>query len=349
VHVAEAVVDVGIPTRGEPRFLAQAIESVLAQTRTDWRLVISENGPGGSATEELVQRYLDDSRVSYSPTGVEVSQAANHTRIVQLARAPYIGILHDDDWWGPTFLESRVKFFEQHPDCAIVFAGSHIVDEQGREIGLSRLPFRPGKVTSAKFVPAVFKRNFIVFPSVLVRRSAYEAVGPAYSETVTWIDQEMWLRLGSRFPVGVIEKWDSYYRLHARQLSGGHKRDLGAKHLEVVDAMEGIPGVTPAARRSARALALLHCSLDDIEAGERRNGSRHLVAALRADPTFVRNRYEVGGVLLATAGIMLGPLGQRLVTRSRQRRFARRFSSRWQAVRSRLGHAASSDPRAHGE
>ncbi len=343
------MVDVGIPTRGEPRFLAQAIESVLAQTRTDWRLVISENGPGGGDTEELVRPYLADPRVSYSATGREISQAGNHTRVVQMGTAPYVVILHDDDWWGPSFLESRVNFLQEHPQCGMVFSGSRIVDEEGRELGPSRLPFRPGVVTSQEFVPALFERNVIVFPSVLVRRSAYEAVGPVYSETVAWIDQEMWLRLGSRFPVGLIPAWDSYYRLHSRQLSSEYRLRLGEKHLEVLEATAGLPGVTPAAQRSARAIALLHCALDEIELGERRTARKHLVEAIRTDPAFVRSRYELGGVVVAAVGLGLGRVGQRLVAWSRRRRFARRGTSRRQAIMSRLRGYDSAAWRPRGE
>jgi hypothetical protein len=333
--VPVAIVDVGIPTRGEPTYLAQAIESVLGQTRSDWRLVISENGPGGGAVEELVRSYADE-RVTYSATGEEISLAGNHTRVIQLGTAPYVVILHDDDWWGPSFLESRIAFLEEHRECGMVFSGSRIVNEQGRERGLSRLPFRPGVVSSQEFVPALFQRNPIIFPSVLVRRSAYEAVGPVYSETVTWIDQEMWLRLGSRFPVGLIAAWDSHYRLHEYQDSEGHRLRLGEKHLEVVEAAAGIPGVTPAARRSGHAIALLHCSLDAIELGKRRQAWTHLTAAIRADPAFMLNRYELGGAAVAVVGLGLGPIGRQLVTWSRRRRFARRGTSRWQALAARL-------------
>jgi glycosyltransferase involved in cell wall biosynthesis len=334
--VAGVIVDVGIPTRGEPRYLAQAIESVLGQTLTDWRLVISENGPGGGAVEEVVRPYLFDPRVTYSPTGSELSQAGNHTRVIQFGNAPYVVILHDDDWWGPTFLESRVGFLEQHPSCGMVFSGSCIVDAEGRPLGRSALPFRQGVLTSEKLVPALFQRNFIVVPSVLVRRIAYQAVGPVYSESVTWIDQEMWLRIASRFPVGLIAQWDSYYRLHERQLSAEYRLRLGQKHLELVEAVAHLPAVTPAAQRSARALALVHCALDDLELGNRRSAWSNLAAAVRADPVFVRNPHLLGGAALAALGIPLGPVGRNVVGWARRRRFARRGTSKWESFVARV-------------
>jgi hypothetical protein len=335
-RVPDATVDVGIPTRGEPRYLAQAIDSVLAQTFTDWRLVISENGPGGGAVEELVQPYLADERISYSPTGEELSQAGNHTRVVRAGTAPYVVILHDDDWWGPSFLSSRIAFLDRHPQCGMVFSGARIVDQSGHELGRTKLPFRPGVISSAEAVPALVQRNFIIFPSALVRRSAYDAVGDAYSEDVTWIDQEMWLRLASRFPLGLIGEWDSYYRLHERQLSAEYRLRLGEKHLEVVDAASKLPGVTPAARRAARSRALLHCALDAIELGERRAAAGHLASALRSDPLVGRSADAVTGVLLAGAGLALGPVGTRLVTWSRRQRFSTRGTSGLVTVTSSL-------------
>ena len=63
------LVDVGIPTRERPDLVRLAIDSVLAQDLAAWRLVVSENGVGGGATEAAVAPYLKDPRIRYVAHG----------------------------------------------------------------------------------------------------------------------------------------------------------------------------------------------------------------------------------------------------------------------------------------
>ena len=53
---------------------------VLAQTYTNWRLVVSENGPGGGEVEAAVRPYTSDPRISFTATGENLGAAANWTR-----------------------------------------------------------------------------------------------------------------------------------------------------------------------------------------------------------------------------------------------------------------------------
>ena len=59
------LVDLGMPAYLRPHFIAEAIESVLAQTHTNWRLLVSENGPGGGEVEaDLTESGCGSARVS---------------------------------------------------------------------------------------------------------------------------------------------------------------------------------------------------------------------------------------------------------------------------------------------
>jgi glycosyltransferase involved in cell wall biosynthesis len=131
-------VDIGLPTRGEAPYIAESIDSILAQTHSAWHLLISENGPEGSELGERIRPYLADERIEYSPTGSALGAAKNHTRVIQYGSAPYVAILHDDDRWDPEFLERRVEFLESHPDCSFVFSANREMDGRSSETGRSR-------------------------------------------------------------------------------------------------------------------------------------------------------------------------------------------------------------------
>ena len=83
------LVDVGMPAYRRPEFIGEAIESVLAQTHTNWRLLVSENGPGGGEVEAAVSPYTSDPRIRFAATGKDLGPPANWTRLVQAGTAPY--------------------------------------------------------------------------------------------------------------------------------------------------------------------------------------------------------------------------------------------------------------------
>ena len=81
------LVDIGMPAYLRPHFIAEAIESVLAQTHTDWRLFVSENGRGGGDVEAVVRRYADDARItSRRPAATSARSRTGRARCRPAAR-----------------------------------------------------------------------------------------------------------------------------------------------------------------------------------------------------------------------------------------------------------------------
>lgn len=317
--LAEPRVDVGIPTRGAAPFLAEAIESVLAQTTSAWRLVVSENGAAGAASG-IVRRFADDARIAYVANEIDVGPARNYTNLIRTGSAPYVALLHDDDRWEPTFLERRAEFLDQHPECGFVFSGWTIIDASGKKTGQSPPALEEGVYEPADFLPLLYRENLISAPSVLVRRAAYEAVGADYSDRVAFTDHEMWLRLASRFRVGYVRAWDAHYRLHAAQDSSQHRLQLGTRRLEVLDAV-GDVAVAPRIRQRARAETLAYCALDAVERGDRPAALHYVAESMRTGRYGIGSGIAVRRVAAALGAIGLGRSGRRLLKHVRERRF----------------------------
>jgi len=284
------VVDVGIPTRERPHLVLQAIDSVLAQTLSDWRLLVSENGPGGDETERAVAPYLADPRISYAATGADVGGAENWTRVIQHGDAPYVALLHDDDLWDPTFLERRVSFMEAHPDCGFVFSGNKEIDANGVVIRATEFVLSEGVHQPESIFPLLYEHNVMGQPSILVRRTAYDAVGPYFdSNFFPYWDYEMCLRLAARFPCGYLAVRDCSYRMHDVRMTFT-VRQFGKAYLETIDRADELLAerpqlrVAPRVRRRRRAQALLTTALDAIESGDRHAGGRRMAEALRLYP-----------------------------------------------------------------
>jgi glycosyltransferase involved in cell wall biosynthesis len=289
-----ALVDVCIPAHGRPRYLVDAIESVYAQTLTAWTLVISEDGAGGGEIEKVVEPYLSDPRVSYVTTGENVGAARNMTSLIQRGSAPYVAILHDDDFWYPTYLAFHVDFLEQHPEAGWVFSLAKVVDESGREV--RRIPphLREGVLPSEELVPRLLRTNFVEGTAVLTRRNSYEAVGPMFDTQFERIyDWDMFLRLATHFPTGHFHVWECAWRRHGAQ-STFEGRLRGDEKLRFLDYSEAeVKKALPNLRLSKRHLArtksrtYLMRAIDALEMNKPRDSIHEATRALKIYPLSV--------------------------------------------------------------
>ncbi len=320
---AEAIVDIGVPTYGSPKYLTQTLDSILAQTFTGWRVTVSDNGGGN--VPEIVEPYLEDPRFTYRRNelilpGERGPAAGNWSGLVEGATAPYVALLHDDDWWGPNFLASRVDFFSAHPECGLVY-GPHVdVDESGSELKRFPAALEERPYPSVEFVPRLVRAEGIQPspPAILVRRDAYDAAGTRFDPRFLTFDLEMWLRLAIRFPVGYVRSHDAFYRIHTQSLtarsSWGESWVLYQEHVEALLERD-FPSAafTPAESRARRASALLSSALDAVVQGRRREALVFLRAAVRVD----RGSLVDPRVAVALLALPFGSLGGRALRRFR--------------------------------
>jgi glycosyltransferase involved in cell wall biosynthesis len=312
------LVDVGIPTYRRPQYLAEAIESVLGQTLSRWRLTVSDDGDGDALP--IVTAFLHDPRVTYRRGGASEGDrsgaAANWSALVQDGSAPYVALLHDDDLWAPEFLERRVAFFERHPECGFVYGPQVDVDDDRTEIWRAPRAFDEGVYGSAEFVRR-FVREAAVRPSppsLVVARAAYESVGARFDPRFVVFDSEMWLRIAVRFPVGYLTDHDSCYRIHPTSLSDrsswGDAWLAWQEHIEqLLDRELPAAAFTDSERRVRRASAHLTAALDAVGEGRRRDALSRLRAAVGLERRALRDPRLV----LAFAALPFGRRGARLL------------------------------------
>lgn len=124
-------VSIGLPVYNGEDFLAEAIESVLNQTFTDWELIISDNA-STDRTAEICQRYAEcDGRVRYVRAASNRGAAWNYNRVVELARGEYFRWLAADDCLAPSLLEKSVFVLDSYPQVVVAFSWTQDIDEQG--------------------------------------------------------------------------------------------------------------------------------------------------------------------------------------------------------------------------
>jgi hypothetical protein len=127
-----------------------------------------------------------------------------------------VALLNDDDRWHRDFLRRRVEALNAHPECGFAFAEWVQVDEAGNEVARAPQRFAEGVVSRERLAWWFTRRNIVVPPALIVRRSAYEAVGAEFDGRWHYCDWEMWARLAAHFPAYYLARQDNDFRRHAQ-------------------------------------------------------------------------------------------------------------------------------------
>ena len=117
----ETLVTVIMPVYNAERYMRQSIESILAQTYQNWKLLMVDDGSTDSSAD-IMQEYCDrDSRVQTIPsTGNEGVASARNKGIIA-AEGEYIAFLDSDDLWKPQKLETQINYM-QEKNCGFVYS-----------------------------------------------------------------------------------------------------------------------------------------------------------------------------------------------------------------------------------
>lgn len=131
MSVERPLVSIGLPVYNGERFLAEALDSILAQTFTDFELILADNASTDS-TPEICRAYAArDSRIRFVPSDVNRGAAWNFNRVFELSRGRYFKWHAADDLIAPTFLERCVAALEADPGAVLAFSRVRVVDQQG--------------------------------------------------------------------------------------------------------------------------------------------------------------------------------------------------------------------------
>jgi glycosyltransferase involved in cell wall biosynthesis len=111
-------------------FLAQALASVLAQTFTNYEVLVADDS-GTRAAEPVWAAFAGDHRLQYCPNARTLGVAASIRLALERGRGRYIAILNDDDLWEPEFLERLLRPLEDDRRRVLAFCDHWVMNEDG--------------------------------------------------------------------------------------------------------------------------------------------------------------------------------------------------------------------------
>lgn len=173
------LVSVVIPAYNNARFIEAAVDSVLAQTLTDFELVISDHSSTDD-TWSILQKYRDDERVQLMQIPAGGGAVANWNAVSERATGTYLKLLCGDDLIYPTCLEQQVRVIEDN-EAVLTSSPRDIIDARGNVVikgrGLSGLTTPMSGVAAAR-IAAKSGSNQLGEPgSVMMRRDLLAKVG----------------------------------------------------------------------------------------------------------------------------------------------------------------------------
>ncbi|MBI5667972.1 MAG: glycosyltransferase family 2 protein [Chloroflexi bacterium] len=127
-------VSIGLPVYNAERFLEQALDGILAQTFTDFELVICDNA-STDRTQEICRRYAaNDARIKYHRNSHNIGVSRNFNRTFELATGEYFKWCAHDDIPRHEFLEKCVEVLDKHQDVVLCYTRGIGIDENGAEL-----------------------------------------------------------------------------------------------------------------------------------------------------------------------------------------------------------------------
>jgi glycosyltransferase involved in cell wall biosynthesis len=190
----EPRVTVVVPAWNTSSVLAEALDSIRAQTFRDFEVLVVDDGSTDD-TARVAERYgAEDSRfrlICRSHAGVS---SARNTAVAE-ARGEWIAFLDADDVWLPPKLDRQLALLEQDPAADLLYT-NFLLWDGSRDLGVV---FEPGAVLpEGNPLQALISSCFLLPSTVMVRRELLLEIGgfdPAFHPAEDW---DLWLRLAER-------------------------------------------------------------------------------------------------------------------------------------------------------
>jgi glycosyltransferase involved in cell wall biosynthesis len=283
-------VSVIVPAYRASGDIAGALDSVFAQTFTDFEVIVVNDGsPDTPELERVLAPYA--SRLRYMVQENRGAGAARNTGIIT-SRGRYLAFLDAGDRWVPAFLRRQVSWLEAHARCDLVYGAAVIAGESP----LAGRPFshRAASAGAVDLLSLIQQQCNIVLSTVVVRREPVFDAGLFDESLRRGQDFDLWLRLALR---GSVMAFQPRVLAERRVRAGGSSGDQMVeleRAINVLDRFGRAHRLDAGARTALRRRLMWLVDQLEIEQGRRRilegnfAAARYHLNASRRRPFTVR-------------------------------------------------------------
>lgn len=198
------------------KYVAEAIESVLAQTYTDFEFLIADDGSTDAAAD-VVRSYTDD-RIKFFEYDKNTTFYA-WEEMNRIARGKYVAYIASDDVWREDKLEKQVAFLEQHTEYEACFTWVETIDGESRiadEKNSKNVIFNTEQRSSEAWYKKLFlESNSLAAPSYMMKTEVFKQLDGFRFKYRQLQDYDLWLRYLLKHKLYVLPEKLTFYRWHA--------------------------------------------------------------------------------------------------------------------------------------
>ncbi len=197
------------------KYLPAALDSVRAQTYTDYEILALDDGSTDGTREwlgeqkDLTTIFNRENLGTYATLNIGLSRA----------QGELIAVLNDDDVWEPTKLQRQIELLDANPKVGLVHTDGTFIDGEGVPFEGAPLGFRFPRFETGDVLLGLVYENVIIASAALARRKCFDDLGPfeeAYFGSGDW---QMWFRIAEAWNVGFVPEKLTRYRVHGANAS----------------------------------------------------------------------------------------------------------------------------------
>ena len=221
------MISVIIPTYNSDKYICEALDSVLLQTYSDYEIIVIDDGSTDTTREVIENRFRTVRYYYVENNGVSAARNLG----ISMAQGELIAFLDADDKWLPEKLEKQAALFDKNDTLGMAFTENCFFDEQGI---LSKKAYKRERLMRGDIVKNIFMNSYVVTSTVMVRKRVFDTVGLFEEDMVVAEDDNMWMRIGMKFGVELLDEPMLMYRITEGSLSRKkHNIFIGVKtHIE---------------------------------------------------------------------------------------------------------------------
>lgn len=225
------LISIVVPVYNTEKYIAETIESVIAQTYDNWELLLIDDGSTDSS-RKIIESFVEkDSRIKYhyKENG---GQASARNLGVKKANGEYIAFLDSDDIWLPKKLEHQIEELIKYKPDFLYGLGYFYYPEKAKDEQLVEYDWITGERSGLEFFHQIYLGCIVNTNTVLLKRDIFERIG--YFDENEIIrgteDWDLWMRIALQIPkVYGSPKRNVYYRIHEEGIHLQHARMIRGK------------------------------------------------------------------------------------------------------------------------
>lgn len=213
----KGLVSVIIVTYQRLNYLKETIQSVLNQSFKNIEIVVTSDGYESDVEQHVNELKEMGYSISYCFTEHCGYPAKPRNLALSKCQGEYIAFCDDDDLWEKDKISKQFAFLSEHPEYILCATNRRTIDSNNKPLDERNLKWLPKN----NFNKIIFLTNYITYSSVMARKK-YIIQANAFKDDSRFRaveDYHLWIKLSQMGKFGVLQSVETYYRVHASNIS----------------------------------------------------------------------------------------------------------------------------------